>query len=133
MNVKDVFLCFIEVINKHDVGAIWSLMDDDHIFFDAWGGKTMGKDKMKAGWDGYFKMFPDYKIEIIDIYLAGNRGAAFGFAGGTYKAEVNENYWRIPAAWQVEIKNGKIKLWQVCADQKKVVDILEENGSMNFS
>jgi hypothetical protein len=30
-------------------------------------------------------------------------------------------------------KKWKIKLWQVCADQKKIIDILEKNGNMNFS
>jgi hypothetical protein len=111
-------------------------MADDHIFFDAWGGKTIGKDKMKDGWKGYFKMFPDYRMEIMDMYFYENKIAAFGFAGGTYenkKTETNENYWRIPAAWQVEIIGEKIKLWQVCADQKKIIDIIEKNGNMNFS
>jgi hypothetical protein len=111
-------------------------MADDHIFFDAWGGKNIGKDEMKNGWEGYFKMFPDYNIEITDIYFDENKIAAFGFAGGTHenkKTETNETYWKIPAAWQAEIINGKIKLWQVCADQKKATDISEKNGNMNFS
>jgi ketosteroid isomerase-like protein len=135
MNIKELFYEFVNAINKQDINNIYSLMADDHIFFDAWGGKTIGKEEMKNGWKGYFKMFPDYKIEITDIYFNENKVAAFGFAGGTYenrKTETNENYWRIPAAWQVEIINGKIKLWQVCADQKKVIDILKKNRNMNF-
>jgi ketosteroid isomerase-like protein len=136
MNIKEIFYDFLNAVNEHNIGKIYSLMDDEHIFFDAWGGKTIGKDEMKNGWEGYFKMFPDYKIEITDIYFDKNKVAAFGFAGGTYegkKTEADGNYWRVPAAWQVEIINGKIKLWQVCADQKKVIDILEENKNMNFS
>ena len=28
---------------------------------------------MKNGWEGYFNMFPDYKIEITDIYFGENK------------------------------------------------------------
>ena len=35
--------------------------------------------------EGYFKLFPDYKIEIIDVYYNGNKMAAFGFASGTFE------------------------------------------------
>ena len=135
MNEKEVLYNFVNAINEHNIDKIYPLMDNDFIFLDAWGGKSIGKDQMKNGWEGYFKMFPDYKIEIMDIYFDGNKMAVFGFAGGTFenkKTETNENYWRVPAAWQVEIINGKIKLWQVCADQKKAIDILEKNGNMNF-
>jgi ketosteroid isomerase-like protein len=130
MEIKDILRNFINAINDHNVNNIYSLMADDHVFFDAWGGKTIGKDTMKNGWEGYFKMFPDYKIEIMDIYFNENRIAVFGFASGTFenrKTETNENYWKVPAAWQVEIQNEKIKLWQVCADQKKATDILDKN------
>jgi hypothetical protein len=136
MNEKEILYHFVNVINEHNVTEMYPLMDDDFIFLDAWGGKSIGKDQMKKGWEGYFKMFPDYKIEIVDIYFDKNRIAVFGFAGGTFenkRTETNENYWRMPAAWQVEVINGKIKLWQVCADQKKVIDILEKNGNMSFS
>ena len=89
------------------------MMDDDHVFFDAWGEKITGKDKMKNGWEGYFKLFPDYKIEITDVYSCGNKMAAFGFASGTFenrKTETNENYYKVPAAWQAEIMSGKMSL-----------------------
>jgi ketosteroid isomerase-like protein len=136
MNTKEIFYDFVDSINEHDVNKIYFLMADDFIFIDAWGGGTIGKDNMKNGWEGYFKMFPDYKIEINEVYIDGNRVAVFGFASGTFenkKTETNENYYKMPAAWQAEIINGKIKLWQVCMDQKKVIDILEKNGNMNFS
>ena len=94
MRTKDIFYNFVNAINEHDVNRIYLLMDNDHIFFDAWGEKTIGKDKMKNGWEDYFKMFPDYKIEITDIYYKRNKIAAFGFASGTFenrKTETNEN------------------------------------------
>jgi len=130
MDIKDIFYQYIDAINEHNVEKIYHLMADDYIFSDAWGGKAEGNDKMKNGWEDYFKMFPDYRIEITDIYFDGNKIAVFGFASGTLenkKTELNENYWKVPAAWQAEIINGKIKSWQVYADQKKVFDILDKN------
>jgi peroxiredoxin len=128
MNTKDVFYEFVNAINGHDVDKIYGLMTNDHVFFDAWGRKTTGsKEEMKTGWVGYFKLFPDYKIEITDVYSDGNKVAAFGFASGTFENRqtvTNENYWKLPAAWQAVIENGKIRLWQVCSDSKIPMDII---------
>jgi hypothetical protein len=47
---------------------------------------------------------------------------------------MNCKYDAEPIEWEFKnIINGKIKLWQVCADQKKVIDILEKNRNENFS
>jgi len=126
MDKKTVYE-FADAINQHDVNKIYMLMTDDHHFIDAHGNEVIGKDKMKAGWAGYFQWFPDYKIEITDFFINDGKIAAFGFAGGTFKGlktENNENYWRLPAAWKIIVENGKIKLWQVYADTKIPFDII---------
>jgi hypothetical protein len=83
---------------------------------------------MKAGWSGYFQLFPDYKIEITEIFVNGDAVGAFGFASGTFKGSSNkkENYWHLPAAWKAVIKKGKIHLWQVYADSKIPFDIINK-------
>lgn len=121
---------FADAISKRDIDKICSLMTDDHKFIDAHGNEMVGKDKMKAGWMGYFQLFPDYKIEITDIFSNGNTLAAFGFASGTYqgkKTDNNENFWRLPASWKVIVADNKIKLWQVYADSKIPFDIISKN------
>ena len=120
---------FIEAINEHNVDKICSLMTDDHTFIDSHGNEAVGKEKMKAGWIGYFQLFPDYKIEITEIFLNGDCVAAFGFAGGTYEglSDRKENYWRLPASWKAVAKNGKIHLWQVYADSKIPFDIINKS------
>jgi ketosteroid isomerase-like protein len=121
---------FAEAINRQNIEKIYSLMSNDHTFIDAQGDKVEGKHKMRAGWEGYFQMFPDYKIEITSIFEDGDTIAAFGFAGGTYKGlktENNENHWRLPAAWKAVVIDGKIYLWQVYADTKVVFDIIGRN------
>ncbi len=85
---------------------------------------------MKAGWAGYFQWFPDYKIEITDIFENDTAIGAFGFAGGTFKGlntENNENYWRLPASFKAIVEDGKIKVWQVYADTKIPFDIISKN------
>ena len=129
MNKKTVY-DFANAINEHNTDKIFFLMADDHKFIDSHGNEATGKDNMKAGWKGYFQLFPDYRIEITDFFDDGNIIACFGFASGTYKGlakEKNENYWRLPASWKVIVENNKIKLWQVYADTKIPFDIIENN------
>jgi ketosteroid isomerase-like protein len=125
---KNIFYDFIRAINEHDIDNICLLMSNDHTFIDSHGNEVTGKDKMKAGWIGYFNIFPDYAIEITDFFANGNTLAAFGFASGTYKglkSDKNENYWKLPAGWKAIIEKDKIKLWQVCADTNIPFNIIE--------
>ena len=117
---------FASAINEHNVDKLCLLMTEDHTFIDSQGNETMGKENMRAGWIGYFQLFPDYKIEITDMFLSGDTVAAFGFAGGTYQGQSDrkENYWHLPASWKAVIKDGKIELWQVYVDSKIPFDIV---------
>jgi hypothetical protein len=128
---EEIFKKFAAAINQHDVEGLYNLMADSHTFIDSHGNKMTGRDKMKHGWAGYFKMFPDYFIEVTDVLLNNNIVAAFGFAGGTFMGLTtpgNENYFYIPAAWKAIIKNDKIELWQVYADTKIPFEIIVRNS-----
>lgn len=121
---------FINAINEHSIDKICFLMADDHKFIDAHGNEVVGKGEMQASWTNYFQWFPDYRIEISDIFSNGSILAIFGFASGTFKGQKtnkNKNYWRLPASWKVIVDNNKIKLWQVYADTKIPLDIIEKN------
>ena len=126
---KQIIHNFVEAINEHNVDKICALMTDDHTFIDSQGNEAAGKEKMRAGWIGYFQLFPDYKIEITNMFLDGDAAAAFGFASGTYQglSDKKENYWRLPASWKAIARNGKIHLWQVYADSKIPYDIINKN------
>ncbi len=126
---KQIIQNFADAINEHNVDKICSLMTDDHKFIDSQGNEVVGKERMRAGWIGYFQLFPDYKIEITDIFLNGDMVAALGFAGGTFqgRTERKENYWHLPASWKAVIKNGKVCLWQVYADSKIPYDIINKS------
>lgn len=119
--MEALFYEFVNAINEQDTEKLGALMADEHKFIDAHGNEVTGKAKMTARWAGYFQLFPDYKIEITDLFVDGPTIAAFGFAAATFKGikiPENANYWHIPAAWRVVIENDKIELWQVYADTK---------------
>ena len=128
---KEIVYEFVKAINEHDVNKIYELMDDDFRFIDAWGrNEVTGKDWMKESWIGYFQWFPDYEIEIVDMFSNGNVFMISGFASGTYqnkKDDNNTNYWRLPAAWRIVVQEHKIKQWQVYCDSKIPFDIIERN------
>jgi ketosteroid isomerase-like protein len=127
---KETVLKFVEAINTADIDKIGDLMSEDHIFIDSGDGKYQGRDFMKQGWIGYFSMFPDYKIEVIDIIESGAMIGIFGYASGTYKGlkdEMNSHYFRVPASWKAIVKDGKIKHWQVYCETKKAEEIVEKN------
>jgi len=121
---------FIQAINEANVDHICALMTDDHLFIDSQDNRVIGKDNMREGWMGYFALFPDYKIEVQETFEKENKISLTGYASGTYKNfknEQNSNHWRIPAAWLAEIHNGKIKQWQVFADNSVVIEIINRN------
>ena len=56
MTNKQTILAFIDRINEHDVEGLGALMGDHHTFIDAHGNEFIGKERMTAGWRGYFGM-----------------------------------------------------------------------------
>ena len=126
---RQTVLRFIEAINEHNVEKLCALMTDDHAFIDSQGNEVSGKEKMRTGWTGYFQLFPDYKIEVTDIFVQEDTIAAFGFAGGTFMGGKDQkgNSWRLPASWKAVVKNEKIQLWQVYADAKIPYDIINKS------
>jgi ketosteroid isomerase-like protein len=127
--IKQIIDNFVDAINEHNVDKICSLMTDDHKFIDSQGNEVVGKEQMRAAWIGYFQLFPDYKIEITNLFFDGDTAAMFGFAEGTFQglSDRKINYWRLPASWKAITKNGKILLWQVYADSKIPYDIINKS------
>lgn len=126
--VKTVYE-FIEIINEHKTEKIIEMLTDDHILIDSMGTKASGKDILQKSWKGYFSWFPDYKIELKHTFVDEDTIALFGKASGTFYTgkEEKENKFEIPAAWRAEVKNKKISLWQVFADNHPVWQIIEKN------
>ncbi len=122
--MKEVVLNFIEAINAADVEKICSLMAKDHVFIDNIGKEHKGVPLMKSGWSSYFELFPDYKIEISEIFERGNEFVLLGRASASFKGE-KVKCWSIPAAWKAIIEKGKVLCWQVFADTKVQFDAMK--------
>ncbi len=126
----ELVIRFITAINNRNIDLISDLISDDHKFTDSLGNIFRGKEIMAEGWNNYLHLFPDYKIEIDEIYENENRVMFTGKAEGTYQSSnktLNENHWVINAAWRALIEKGKIKEWQVFGDNKPVYEIIARN------
>jgi ketosteroid isomerase-like protein len=126
----DVVRAFIAAINRHSPSEISDLMTEDHTFVDSAGRIESGRENMTAGWREYFRMFPDYEIQVESIL--GDRAlvAAFGSARGTYNGRrglVPENRIEMPAAWRAVVENRKVRRWQVYADWTEGSRLIEED------
>jgi ketosteroid isomerase-like protein len=129
MDIEKIANKFIEAINRHDVEAIGELMSDDCVYVDSDGTTYDDIEQMKGGWPGYFKMFPDYKIDAPEFVVSGDTVILLGRACGTYTTDgalKPENHWEIPAAWKAVVAGDKIKLWQWIADNSIVAKIIEK-------
>ncbi|HUJ21683.1 MAG TPA: nuclear transport factor 2 family protein [Bryobacteraceae bacterium] len=127
MSPVETVLHFMECINKRDADKLAELMTEDHLFIDSLGQKVRGREKMRAGWQGYYAFCPDYWVSHDEIFQTGNKVAVFGAAGGTIARNAElppENAWRTCAAWLAVVANGLVKEWRVYADNKPVYDIL---------
>ena len=122
---------FVAAINRRDASLVCSLMTEDHTFVDSLGTVARGREGMEEGWTEYFRMFPDYRVELEEFVQDGSVVAAFGSASGTYNGRrglVRENRIGMPAAWKAVVEDGKIRFWQVYADWTEGCRIIDEDG-----
>jgi ketosteroid isomerase-like protein len=124
----DVVLKFEQLINSRDPAAIISLLTTDSVFVDSLGSGVQGLEKLRAAWEGYFKMVPDYTISHDEIFSHGETVALFGSARGTFR-RTEENFWKTTAAWRASVKDGKIALWQVFADNEPIRTIMRRTAA----
>ena len=111
---------FVAAINRHDVDALVMLMTPDHLFVDSLENQTRGAEPMRAAWQMYFAMCPDFAISVKLMLSEQQSVVAVGEAGGT----ILDTAWHTPAAWHAVIREAQVAEWRVFADNKAVCDIL---------
>jgi len=122
-NPVEVVLKFEQLINARNVESICSLMSSDGEFVDSLGNQIQGTERLRTAWQGYFKIVPDYSISHSEIFADGNTVAVFGSAQGTFTKDgklKKEDFWKMPAAWRAVVKDGKVAVWQVFADNEPI-------------
>ena len=125
----DVVLKFEQLINSHNAEAVCALCTGDSVFIDSLGNRVEGAQKLRAAWEGYFKMVPDYTISHSEVFANGETVAMFGFAQGTFAKNEQgktEDFWETPAAWRAVVKDGKIAVWQVFADNEPIRTVMRK-------
>ena len=125
---RQILLSFLDRINDHDAEGLANLMTDDHVFIDSLGRAVRGRIEMRRAWQGYFQLFPDYRIVYDEIFERGGVFAVLGKASGTYSAKgemLEENHWEIPAAWRALVRNDRMAEWRVYADNYQTVKLIE--------
>ncbi len=127
----EVILKFEQLINSRSADAICSLLTEDSVFIDSLDNRVTGMDKLRSAWAGYFKMVPDYSISHSEIFANGDTIAVFGTAQGTFSNSKDgvlkkEDFWRSPAAWRAVVRDGKVSLWQVFADNEPIRSIIRK-------
>ena len=78
---------------------------------------------MSARWRQYFRMVPDYRVEVVRAFVDGPDVMLVGAARGTYTVDGQldpSNLWSTPAAWRARIHNGLVAEWQVYADNEPI-------------
>jgi ketosteroid isomerase-like protein len=121
---------FIAAINRRNPSEISDLMTVDHTFVDSVGNIMSGREKMSVAWEQYFRLFPDFKIEIESILEDKGHVAVFGSTSGTYNGKrglVPENRIEMPAAWKAIVEGGKVRHWQVYADWTEGLRTINED------
>jgi ketosteroid isomerase-like protein len=122
---------FVDAINQRSVQGIAALMTDDHVFVDSLGTRIEGKERMKVGWDGYFRMVPDYNIAIDETFVDGAVVVMLGRAHGTFSTDGvlrPENKWSTPAAWRALIRGLFVAEWRIFADNEPIRQIMARKG-----
>jgi ketosteroid isomerase-like protein len=133
MTPEEVVFAFVEAINSRRVDRISELMTADHVFIESDGEEVAGRERMRDAWAAYFKIVPDYRIEVSETLARDNTVVLLGTATGTISDEgaLNlENRWSVPAAWRVVVEDGGVAVWQLYVDLDPVRKILERLGEV---
>jgi ketosteroid isomerase-like protein len=124
---ESIVRAFIDRINAHDPSAIVALCTPGHVFTDSLGNRIKGRTALLPAWQGYFSLFPNYRVTVSHVLAAGPIVAVFGIASATLAntRKAPHSSWSIPAAWRAVVTGRLISQWQVYADNKPVYALLE--------
>lgn len=128
-SIPNAALAFAQAINERNSEALAALMTEDHAFVDGLGARIEGRQRVRAAFEAYFRMVPDYTIAIDETFSEGSIVVLVGSAEGTYSTDGMlrpENHWTTPAAWRASIRDGLIAEWRVYADNEPIRQIMRQ-------
>ena len=129
MGTREIVEALVRAVNSGKPDRIVAAMDPNAVFVDSLGDRLEGKAALLAGWSGYLRLFPDYRIGVEAMFVEEQEALLHGWAGATLHRggrPVEGGSWRIPAAWRAVTDARRITLWQVFADNGPVAALLAE-------
>ncbi len=121
LDAHEVVMQFVCAVNETDIEKMTALMHPEHLFVDTLGVHIEGRMATREAWQGYFNIVPDYRIAVSEVVAGESTIVLVGTSGGTYSPKgcrVPGNRWSAPAAWRARVDGGRIREWQVFADNE---------------
>ena len=115
MSAATVQTCktWIDYINAQNLDGLFALASEDHRFFVEGEPPTIGRDKVRSSWTGYFSGYPEYVVfedELFDL------DDAIYVVGHTTGSHVPQELEAIPSSviWRCVVStNGKVSEWSI--------------------
>jgi len=103
---------WIDAINAQDIDALAALAAKDHRFFVEGEEPTVGRERIKKAWIGYFQAYPDYRIYVDEDY---DKRDAIYLIGHTTGSHIPTEFEEEPSSviWRCEISNGRVSEWSI--------------------
>jgi len=123
MSALEVARRFVERINAHDPDGLAALLTTDHRFIDSLGGESGGVQTLRDAWRQYFRIVPDFQVEVVRAFVDEPEVILVGTARGTYTRNGQlepSNAWSTPAAWRARIHADLVAEWQIYADNEPI-------------
>ena len=128
METREAVEAMVAAINSGRAEKVAERMHPQGAFVDSLGRRIEGRSALLEGWRFYFRMIPDYRIEVEGMMVEDLEALVYGRARGTVHRDgraVDGGAWEIPAAWRATTDGARrLKLWQVYADNSPVVKLL---------
>jgi len=123
MKPIDVALRFVERINAADLEGMGALMSPRHRLVDSLGDEIAGREKVLKAWKWYFRMVPEYRIDMSERFSRGPVVVLLGTARGAIPRRGKSSAgagWSTPAVWRARIIGGQVAVWSVYADNEPI-------------
>ena len=127
MDTRQVIEAMVAAINAGRAERVANAMSLDGVLVDSLGRRIEGRASLTEGWRTYFRLFPDYRIEVDGMVVEDHVVLLHGRARATLYRDgraVDGGGWEVPAAWRAVSDGRRVALWQVYADNKPVYALL---------
>jgi len=103
---------WIDAINRRDIDDLSALAAPQHRFFVEGEEPTVGRDRIRNAWRGYFDAYPMYRIYVDEQY---EKPDALFLIGHTTGSHVPTDLEEVPSSviWRCEIADDKILEWSI--------------------